>query len=134
MTPDLPLCKRTWVRACVRTAGPVHGVPFGGVSWPEDQFPMGRSGELPPGYLNLGSSSLFQSWECLHGHSCCGRSAQWRDFGAAEVGMASPAIALCPQCCLGVVGRGWGAPSPRFCTSEPDGGDLSRPELPGAGE
>ena len=50
MTPDLLFCKTTCVCACVciavgllAPAGCVERAPFGGISWPVDQFPMGRN-------------------------------------------------------------------------------------------
>lgn len=118
------MCARS--RGPAGPAGPVRRVPFGGVSWPADQFPMGRSADLLPG--------LFKSWIILPFPKLA--VSPWRDLGAACV---SPSFALSHQSRLRVVSGGWGAPSPRFCASEPERfptateGVFLRPELPGAG-
>lgn len=123
-----------------------HGGPAGfGESWREGSLPWGflacepvshgkEQGSCCLSYLNLGVFLPFPKlWECLHGHSCCGHSAQWPGFAVAEIGLCEPVICCLwnPQiprfleeslsCRVVSIGTGEPLPFPCFCDSESEG-------------
>lgn len=128
----------------------IHGRPAGfSGGWSEGALPWGflacelvshgkEQGSCCLSYLNQGLPPFPKLWECLHGHSCCGHSAQRPGSGVVEIGLRESAICFCrtptghleqvlqisrtsPQLEVVSMGTG-GAPPPCFWDSESEEG------------